>query len=328
MDTMYFFPQKNKDIKSNSYSINYLKALSHYFEIVNENEVLNHGFRFALLKNSTIADIYVLNWIEAISSGMKGFVLFLYSLLAIIIILVRNKKIIWMFHNIHPHEGENIYSRVIQKILFRKSALIITHSKEAEKYVKTKTDVCVLYRPHPIKRFLPEQLVFDGNVKYCDVFIWGGIFPYKGVAEFLSNPQIQKMNLKIRIVGTCVDSELDKRIKKLTNSNVVYENRRASFGEIAKQVCLSKYVLFPYVGNSISSSGALIDTLVFGGTPVGPDKGAFKDLAEEGVCITYKNEEDLASILRSAPQKLKVEKFISDNTWEKFARVIWEFFQY
>lgn len=71
-----------------------------------------------------------------------------------------------------------------------------------------------------------------------------------------------KNEFKIRIVGTCVDSELDKRIKKLTNSNVVYENRRASFGEIAKQVCLSKYVLFPYVGNSISSSGALIDTLV------------------------------------------------------------------
>lgn len=113
--------------------------------------------------------------------------------------------------------------------------------------------------------------------------------------------------------------------KKLTNSNVVYENRRASFGEIAKQVCLSKYVLFPYVGNSISSSGALIDTLVLVELLLVLIKVHLKIWRKKVYVLRIKWRRLGFNIAICSP-KLKVEKFISDNTWEKFARVIWEFF--
>ncbi|WP_194968036.1 hypothetical protein [Klebsiella pneumoniae] len=44
----------------------------------------------------------------------------------------------------------------------------------------------------------------------------------------------------------------------------------------------SKCVLFPYKSGSISSSGALMDTIALGGVAIGPDVGAFKDLEKKG----------------------------------------------
>ena len=88
----------------------------------------------------------------------------------------------------------------------------------------------------------------------------------------------------------------------------------------------SKYVLFPYTGDCVSSSGALIDTIALGGCPIGPNKGAFKDLAEEGVCTVYQDYDELFSILGKPSHfnNSKMTEFSARNSWDAFADILYK----
>ncbi len=132
---------------------------------------------------------------------------------------------------------------------------------------------------------------------------------------------MRQSELKIFIVGKCKDLQLSEQLITCCNSNIRYENRRAGYAEIKALMSKAKYVLFPYLSGSVSSSGALIDTIVLGGTPVGPNLGAFKDLAEEGVCLVYDDYAGLLDILSGnrTIDDLKRKDFIAQNTWDSFA---------
>ena len=158
------------------------------------------------------------------------------------------------------------------------------------------------------------------------MFIWGAIYDYKGVYEFISQPNILNSKIKIFIMGIAKDNGLSEKIKSCCNDHIFFDERRADFDEIAAYCKASQYVLFPYVGESVSSSGALIDSLVFGGTPVGPNRGSFQDLASVGMCFTYNNYDELLKILlsKSTIDNCQREKFINNNSWEKFADFIHE----
>ena len=62
------------------------------------------------------------------------------------------------------------------------------------------------------------------------------------------------------------------------------------------------------------------------GIPVGPNKGAFIDLAKENLCITYNNYNELFKIL--SENKLvnhnNNKSFIENNSWEKFGTFLQE----
>ena len=76
----------------------------------------------------------------------------------------------------------------------------------------------------------------------------------------------------------------------------------------------------------MSSSGALIDTIRFCGQPIGPRLGAFKDLEQMGVCLTYGNSQELYEILR---ENRRIDEnarlnFLKDNTWDEFADKVYK----
>ena len=250
---------------------------------------------------------------------------FIIALVSIAIIIIRKKKIIWIFHNIIPHQGSNYKSKIIQHILFKNSNLIITHSKEAKQHVSKKSHKNIIYRCHPIKE-LTNYVSTNKKFIGFDILIWGSILPYKGIKEFISLNEIQKSSLKILILGKCDDTQLNIDINHYCNSNITFENRKADFNELKEIMKNVKYVLFPYIGNSISSSGAVMDTIALGGIPIAPNIGAFKDLKEEGVCITYTSYDNLIEILKT-PQnisKSQISLFIQNNNWESFTNCLYE----
>lgn len=316
----YFPPYIEKNLDTNPYSSNFKEALSHYFDVI-EKDYKHKGLaRISFIQKAFLADVYVLNWVESIGKGIKNLPLFLASYLGVLIILIRRKKIIWMFHNIHPHSGENYYSRTIQSLLYNHSTAIVSHSKEAMTYAKSRAKCRVDYVCHPVTRFTHGK-VANRN---CDILIWGAILPYKGIAEFVSLPEIQASPLDIRIIGKCKDSDLEKKISSFCNEHISFENRFADIDELSELCKSSKFVLFPYLSESVSSSGALIDTVAMGGTPVGPCVGAFKDLEYEGVCFTYK---DKASMLRLLQENITINDkarnlFIDNNSWEALGKRI------
>lgn len=315
---LYYYPSAWTTGKyDNPYSFNYKKFLAKYFNVLEEKHPAINKFRtINLIYKSLISDVFILNWIENIYKYKLGV---FFTKLSIYIMHLRGKKVLWMFHNIVPHTGENRESKEIMDFLCNNVDLIISHSKAGTCYIKGKSKCNVVYLCHPITEIHHKK--WEKEIRQCDIFIWGSILPYKGILEFISRDDVQNSNYRICILGKCKNEKLAESIEKLCNNNIWYDNRYADFSEIAAYCKESSIVLFPYLEDSVSSSGALIDTISLGGTPVGPNIGAFKDLAMYGVSYVYNSIEDVFSLIDSKnkfERQKKVKDFIDENSWENF----------
>lgn len=325
MMKVYYYPQPDKNGKyKNNYSKYYKDSLQRYADIVANNKPQSHPNSLSLFKHCFSANVYILNWVESIPFLKFGYIQFFIAMISLCIIKCRKRKIIWMFHNLVPHQGENTLSKQLSEWMFKNASAIIAHSREAAGYARIKSKCSVYYRCHPVPPIYKLPCV-EKDKKDFDVLIWGTIYAYKGVYEFISLKELQESNLKVKIIGICTDPVLEAKICSMTNKNITFENRMADFSEISALCENSYYVLFPYIGKSVSSSGALIDTISLGGTPVGPNVGAFKDLNVEGVCATYTSTEEMMQIIKERRFKLSKEKrkeFLTDNSWETFGEFV------
>lgn len=322
---VYFFPPIRSLSKTqNPYKEDFMSSLNAYCNVINHEYIEKKSSVLSLLKNVFKADIYIINWPDNIPFSRAGTLQTYVFLFLLRIIKFRKAKIIWVFHNFHAHSGENKLTAIINKCMYKYTDEVITHSQDAYIYLKEERNIKAYYFDHPIKTDFFDDNKENDNLKVIyDVLIWGSINPYKGIVPFLE--YIDKNNysqhFSIKIIGKCDNKEYANKIVALSNEKISFENRAASFNELKEIVANSKFTLFPYVGTSVSSSGALIDTIAWGGNPIGPNIGAFKDLNKQGVCLTYSNYEEMINILlsNSTIKNEYREKFISDNSWESFA---------
>ncbi|WP_025007223.1 glycosyltransferase family protein [Marinilabilia salmonicolor] len=321
---VYYYPPdfpSNRDFVKNPYSKLFKESISQYYNVINKNSIVNISI-IDLLKNVFSLECIIFNWIENLHTRKLGIYQFFLFLLILQILRVRKVKIIWVLHNFHPHKGEHIISKIIKHLMFRYSHLIVTHSKAAMHFAKKETNKKVVFFNHPIN---PELLKFNtdynpNNEKYYDILIWGSIEPYKGVLEFLQYVNTNNIKWKIRIVGRCKINSYEKEIRKLTSSNITFENKAVSFEYLSSLIKTSKFVLFPYKSTSVSSSGALMDTIALLGNIIGPNIGAFQELKEDNICKTFNSYEDIDEIVNSREQNnlAAFQKFIDVNSWSNF----------
>lgn len=326
---VYFFPPRvpmDRAIDSNPYTNNFMQSLGEKVHVMNKDTYANIAI-VDLLKYLFKMDTIILNWIENIEHRKFGKLQFLVFKLAFKILQLRNVQTVWVFHNMHPHQGETTISRHLYSSLFRTSDLIVTHSKKAEFYIKERTKAKVLFKHHPnhcdlVEEVEPVSKNMNKAIKY-DILIWGAIEPYKGILEFMSflksTPAFY--DLKIKIIGRCSNKTYVNKIASFVGSNVEFEDRSASFYELKKLIQLSKFVVFPYQSNSVSSSGALFDTLCFEGNCVGPNTGSFSDLAKENLCHVFESYDELLEIIlnKESIDKKEIRQFVQSNTWAKFS---------
>lgn len=325
MGNIYFYPPESRNVLgTNSYSENFRNSL-----LKNHNSIIRSNFASKLpglnfLINSFRANSYIINWLENISFRSFGTIQAILSLLGLFVISIRKKKIIWMFHNIHPHQGESFWSLKIKDVLFKKSSTIIAHSIEAKQYAQKFAKGTVIYRCHPLDKFIGKTGRTETFSKF-DFLLWGGIYDHKGILEFLQMTETQNSNANIFVVGQCKNEVLAKGISSLCNEHIHFENRIASFEELTKLCAESRYILFTYIGDSISSSGVLMDTIRMGGTAIGPNRGAFADICEEGCCYTYNNILDVFEMLNEGKPSIssdKLKHYCINNSWDRFAKSI------
>lgn len=333
MEKIYVSPSSKRGVGYTNRYFYYLKeSLSKYYSVLEADNKPCSLQGLSLLRNAFRADIFLLSQVEAISFQRFGLFQFCLAVLSIKIMRLRRKRIAFILHYIHPHQGENFFTKALTKIQLRDACLVITHSRHATKYAIRELHFFgmdaekVKYICRPIRpgNATPELPKWEKEDTIYDVLIWGEILPYKGISEFVSDPMIEKSGLKVKIVGDCGKAELTK---KLTDSWVSFENRRAGFPELYWYCTHSRFVLFPYLVGSISSSGVLMDTIAMNGTPIGPAIGAFKDLAEERVCVTYNSIKEMVDILTDKKQIEPVtqaarDEFISRNSWENYAEFL------
>lgn len=324
----YFYPPRPKDGYDNPYALNFKSALGIKYEVAESDDRPVRGQLWSLLCHAFRSDVFLLNWIENVGVGRKRRLRTWIALFCLMVMKWRHASIVWVLHNIHPHEGENESTEAVKRWLFRHADLILAHSRAAEAYARANTQCKVLFAHHPVT---PITIgTYSGAPIAADVFIWGSILPYKGVGEFVSSPRLQESGLRVMIIGRCQDPQLAKQIESCCNDRISFENSRASFSEIAFRIRDCRYVLFPYIDSGFSSSGALIDTLMLGGTPVAPATGAFKDLEEEGLCLTYHSEDELFDILNDHGRHIapdKVRAFVENNSWSSFIEKIYDHLQ-
>lgn len=351
---IYVSPSANrKNGYPNRYFVFLKENLAEYFDVLDAgNEpYLTQGW--ALLKHSFKADIFLLSFVETIAFHKLAFVQYLMVRLSFLIMKLRHKELVFIFHNPRPHKGENWLSRSLTKVQLLQSCLVISHSGETAAFARALISEYggspdkVRYICHPVAAVGDEGTALASlSDRSNEILIWGNILPYKGVLEFVSSPAVMVAGLNVRIVGQCKDPGMATDIENAVaecdsvefqnvndgvnslRSRIVFENRSADFDELAALVRSSRFVLFPYLPGSVSSSGVLMDTLAMGGNPVGPAVGAFADLAREDVCFVYGSEAEMIEILKSDrsinPEVLR--DFIARNTWHSYAKFFADFF--
>ena len=313
----------------NRYFYRLKQALSEHFRVLEADNrpCLMQGT--ALVFNSLRADVFLLSFVETIAFHKLAWIQQWMALAALRCMKIRRRKIIFIFHNPRPHKGETPISRRLTDAQLRQADVVIAHSQEAATVARLRLAVLaedpgkVCYIAHPVTPFTGQAAP---AVAPFDILIWGDILPYKGVLEFVREPALAESGLLVRIIGRCDDPVYARELESSLPAGVSFENRRAPFEELASLSKAARYVLFPYLLGSVSSSGVLMDTLALGGTPVGPAIGAFSDLAEEGLCLTYSSVEELFVILsgKSEIDPARRTEFIRNHSWEAFAKTIWQ----
>ncbi len=331
----YLYPVSNRNDRSlyNPYLDNFICNTSNYLNYLNENFPSNIGI-LNLYKFLHKADLLILNWIEDLPDKKGG----LFQSFVFLTLLKLKKfsriKIVWTLHNKYSHNSSKFYiKKLLVSSLLKRSDIIITHSTEGIKFAETLhpgVSSRIFYFPHPVvplNGFVKKN--FD---KKYDILIWGTLSPYKAIDIFLEFLAKRKALNKYRILiaGKSVNPEFFMKLKKYENENIEIRNQFIENDELVAMIQQSKVTLFTYSGDSVLSSGALIDSISYGAVVFGPDTGAFGEMGRAGVIRTYESLEDLFVLLEQMDQldnsgiPERISEFIKAHTWSKFGEAFRE----
>jgi glycosyltransferase involved in cell wall biosynthesis len=334
MNKVYFYPNIDyKLIESpNPYIANFEKAISVNNYIVNKKYnkkgVLDFFFHFFQ------TDFFVFNWIEDLPFYRYGKIQTLFFIFFLGCSKIARKKIVWVLHNKYTHNMEkNRWTDLMFSLMMRYSDLILTHSSEGVSFSKKhypKYARKVKYIIHPVSPPFPEA---PEEEKKVDLLLWGTVTRYKGIASFLAylKKVDPKPSLTVWIVGRCFQDDYRAEIQSYVTENILFKEAFYELEEIAQMARQARFILFTHQKTSVLSSGVLMDSIRMRTPVLGPDIGAFHDLEELGLVMTYRNFNDIIDWCMASRQGdlykgADIEQFYKDNSWEQFATKLDEAF--
>lgn len=329
MKRIYLYPNtaRNRNGLHNPYMSHLREALSRHFQIINAGRPSNSGIT-DVVRYIRNMDMIFLNWIEDLPGKHMGVIQTLFFLIMLRVFMLRKIGIIWILHNKRSHyKGHPFLKRVLFKQMLKRSDLIITHAREGLELVPETTRA--YYTPHPV-RPIERPLSLSGDTRY-DLIIWGSITQYKGIDRFLAYLKDQGVLGKYRIIiaGKITTTALRERLQEFARSfqNLTLRDEFVPEPELMQLIGASKLVIITYQSESVLSSGVLMDSLSQLVPIIGPQTGAFTDLAELGLIDTF---EDYPQLLQKIQNQLGPEvdrskivagmkRFMEENSWEKFS---------
>jgi len=329
MKKVYLYPltARTENAVINPYIGNLKDALNQHFEVINASNPSKTGI-FDFLKYIRKVDIVFFNWIEEVPELHRGKIQGIFLLLLLPYLKRSSIRIVWTLHNKESHSGQKSWlKKKIYSQMLKESDLIITHASEGLDLIPPGKKAS--FQAHPIE--ISGSGSLEKKDSLYDIIIWGTIAPYKGLVEFLNILEEDGAigNYKILMAGKvsspALANELQSIVKKYNNLSLI-----DAYVEKEKLIDLihrSKVTLFTYHSDSILSSGALMDSLSYGASIVGPAVGAFNDLQNLGLIDTYSDLKSLTRVLDTLlastdedPQRRKnISEFIAANTWKEYS---------
>jgi len=332
MKNLYLYPitARNKTGIVNPYVDNLRDALKKHYNVVNADKPSKTGI-FEILIYLRKIDIIYLNWIEELPGLHRGVLQSVFFIIVLHYIKYSRIKIVWTLHNKRSHfDRHQFIKSILYSQMLKKSDLIVTHAEEGLNHIPDKTPGAFIH--HPL-RSLDTPSLNNELFKY-DIIIWGTISPYKGIDRFLEFLHEKGIlhNYKILIAGKVVSDALAEKIQQFLTEyeNLTLINEFIVETELISMIKKSKLVIFTYQSDSVLSSGALMDSLSYGATIIGPETGAFRDLSKIGLIETFNDLQDLIDkidmLLKSSKDNIdrqeRIQRFYKDNSWHSFSKKI------
>lgn len=219
---------------------------------------------FKLFFGNTI----VLNWFEdRIAHGGIQILSFLKSMILLLVIRCTFKKVIWVRHNLKPH---NEYSPALYKLLLNVldlfSDVTVTH-----RYVK---GLKSCYIPHPL---YPVDEGIKCDVKDIDYLYFGVVKPYKDIDLLLEGWPVDQA---LVMAGYCNDIKYEKKLKVIIharNLKVTWRNEFIEYNDLCALISRAKCIVLPHSDGNMIVSGAFYQAVSLGVNVVIRDGVLFKE---------------------------------------------------
>jgi len=332
MKKVYLYPltARTQNAVINPYMGNLRDALNNHFEVVNASKPSKTGI-FDILKYLRKVDVVYFNWSEEVPQLHRGRIQGIFMLILLHYLKLSSILMVWTLHNKETHfTGHKWLKKRLYSQMLKKSDLIITHASDGLNLIPEGKSAT--FQHHPAA----ERMTFPAREKPCqfDLIIWGTIAPYKGITTFLKYLEGEGIlhNYRILLAGKVTSQSLANELMAFENkySNLIVMDGYVEESRLIELVRDSKITLFTYQSDSVLSSGALMDSLTYGATIVGPAVGAFNDLKELELIHTYSDFRSLTEVLdqllatseENISRQQKIDGFLARNSWDQFSTTI------
>lgn len=244
-------------------------------------------------ENARQCEVIILNWFESEIDYRSFLQLLLYR--------ISGKKIVWVFHNLIPHEAKQHWIAMVQmKCMILISNRIILHSKFSKEYLYHYSPIALrkaTYVPHInyCENYLQTDKTFREKFGFHEddmVFMFFGLIkPYKNIELLIEIfKEWDKEKTKLLIVGKATDGKYAKMLHGMCeyNSNIILDFHYVNNSEVYTYFNTADVVVMPYHKASSMNSGAMIAAFSCGKTVIIPDIAMARDM--ENVCYVYHYE--------------------------------------
>ncbi|MEO6283037.1 MAG: glycosyltransferase [Dyadobacter sp.] len=323
---VYPIVPKRLNETGNPYTEDLITSLeNNNFTVINKTDDRRHGI-LSLFNYFFSSDIFYFNWIENLPQKKFGYIQSLLFVAQLLLMKLFRKKVIWTLHNFNSHYSDSKLYLVIQRLMLKYSSLIILHSSEATNFLKEKkvklSKTFYFFHPFDNKLAVATQQVPVGEPKTIDILIWGAMNSYKGVLEFVKFYTEHGLKFRLHIAGKFKDKKYLEKVNEFISPEVTIDDSFIPDEQVIELHKQSRFVLFPYNGSSVLTSGALAFSLSLKSAIIGPKLGAFKELGEMGLINTFESYSDIADIMRNGNEisPLNLNKFIEEHSWDNFGK--------
>lgn len=279
------------------------------------------------------SDLLVLTWASPVQTPI-------YFIICSLTKILTQVKIIYICHNVLPHENA-LYDKPLIKLAFLFADYFIVHSSDDEKILRG-----IVGNKKITKGFLPLYNIFPKEKKYHIqkikkelglskkvLLFFGYIRPYKGLQYLISSlPDIQKKfpDTSLLVVGEFWSKDksvyLDLVKKNGVERYVCFIDTYVPNEELGKYFAVSDVVVLPYI--TATQSAALQTAYGFNKPVISTSVGGLKDVIKEGTTgyiIKPKSSKDIAEKVEKFFRVWKysnaLKEFASQFSWDNYIKI-------